>query len=227
MSLGKAALASFAVIVGLVLTAKAINQTSGNQIAPTKAALSLGDTSRATPAALTSSGTVASAPTPVTVHAAPLPEKEPIKLGAQWNYSHTDDAMGKGAVYFAKVTSSNTVSFSFPYAGEQHGHLALRTHPRFGKDVIFAIEKGQILCPSYDDCQVLVRFDDEPAAHYAGRGPQDNSSQSVFILAYDKFVGKLARAKRVRIAPNIYQQGGPVFEFDVEGFDSKNYRSAK
>jgi uncharacterized protein YcfJ len=147
--------------------------------------------------------------------------------GSQWSYSHVADAMSKGATHDAVVLSTNTVEFKFPYAGGQHASLDLRTNPRYGRDVIFAIEKGQILCRSYEDCTVLVRFDDEQATNYLAIGAADNSTETIFIRNYDRFVGKMTKAKRVRISTNIYQEGAPVFEFDVSGFDPNKYKPTK
>jgi hypothetical protein len=143
---------------------------------------------------------------------------------SQWSYSSSADPMSKGTTYHAVVSSTNAVEFQFPYGGPQHARLNLRTDPRYGKDVIFHIERGQILCHSYEDCTVLVRFDDEQAANYSAVGAADNSTETIFIRNYDRFVGKLAKAKLVRISANIYQQGAPVFEFDVSGFDSSKYK---
>jgi hypothetical protein len=152
------------------------------------------------------------------VSATPTPAPAP---GAQWSYHQSDDDMSKGRVYEAHVDSSNTVSFAFPYGGEQHATLTIRTHPRFGKDVIFNIQRGQFLCRSYQNCGVLVRFDDQSATSYAGRGPSDNSTTTVFVLGYDAFVSRMLKAKTARISTEIYQEGNPVFEFDVTGFDPK------
>jgi len=156
----------------------------------------------------------------VSTPAPPLP-------GSQWFYDHSDDSMGKGVIHQAMVASSNTVNFDFPYSGMQHATLLLRIHPRHGKDVIFRIEKGQILCHSYEDCTVLVRFDDEPPTNYSAGGAADNSTETIFIRNYDRFMGKVLKAKRVRIAANIYQQGAPVFDFDVSSFDQNEYRPKK
>lgn len=159
------------------------------------------------------------------------PEKpsvaEPVILGSQWSYSQIADAMSKGTIYHAVVSSTNTVDFKFPYAGAQHARLNLRVDPRNGKDVIFSIEKGQILCHSYEDCTVLVRFDDEQATNYSAVGAADNSTETIFIRNYDRFIGKTLKAKQVRISTNIYQQGAPVFEFDVSGLDLNKYKQRK
>lgn len=150
--------------------------------------------------------------------AAPAPVADP-SIGKQWNYSSDQDKMTGNSVYGAGVSSTNTVSFDFPYAGAQHGSLDLRSSKRTGKDVMFSIQKGQILCHSYQDCTVLVRFDDEKPVTYSAVGPADNSTEMIFLRGYDKFVGKLRKAKVVRISVNIYKQGAPVFEFDVSGFN--------
>lgn len=152
------------------------------------------------------------------------PAPPPASPGSHWSYSHNADPMSKGTTYHAFVSSTNTVEFEFPYNGAQRGTLNLRTDPRHGKDVVFAIKKGQILCRSYEDCTVLVRFDDEPASNYSAVGPADNSTEQVFIRNYDRFVGKMLKAKRVRISVNIYQEGAPVFDFDVSDFDPKQYK---
>jgi hypothetical protein len=170
-----------------------------------------------------------SAPRPAT---SPSPFPEPVAAPPSveveappvWEYRQNSDPMGKGDEYLAYILSTNTVNFSFPYAGEQHARLALRTHPRFGKDVIFSIERGQLLCPSYEDCNVLVRFDDEPPSNYSAVGSADNSTETIFIRNYKRFVGKLLKAKKVRISVNVYQQGAPVFEFDLGSFDPNKYR---
>ena len=158
---------------------------------------------------------------------------EPVSVSSsnapvtQWLYHQSADPMGKGTIYLARVSSSNTVNFDFPYSGAQHATLTLRTHPRHGKDVIFGIEKGQILCRSYEDCTVLVRFDDESPSNYSAIGAADNSTKIIFIRNYSRFLEKLLKAKRIRISVNIYQESAPVFEFDVNGFDQSQYKPKK
>jgi hypothetical protein len=135
-----------------------------------------------------------------------------------WDYYTSQDPMSDKPVHVARVQSENSFQFDFPYSGPQHATLTLRSHPKWGKDVIFAIERGQILCHSYN-CPVRVRFDDEPAKTYTGNEPADNSSDAVFVPAYSTFMAKLAKAKRVRIEVNVYKQGTLTTEFKVKGFD--------
>jgi hypothetical protein len=166
--------------------------------------------------------------------AAPVPEAAPALAqpspelpGSQWNYYKDNDEMSKGYIYRAEVLSSNTVDFKFPYSGEQHAALVLWTHPRAGKYIVLVLIKGQILCTSYEECTVLVRFDDEKSVKYSAIGPADNNNNQVFIYNYSRFVEKMLKAKRVRISVNIYQEGSPVFEFDVSGFDQSKYKPKK
>ncbi|MFN5703885.1 MAG: hypothetical protein ACK46K_08790 [Gammaproteobacteria bacterium] len=149
-----------------------------------------------------------------------LPEPTP---GSQWSYRHEEDPMGKGVSFYAHLTSTNVVQFDFPYNEPQHAFLTLRTHPRFGKDIILRIKQGQFLCRSYEDCNVLVRFDDKNSLTFAGVGASDGSSNTVFIRNYPRFLSSMVKAKRVRLSTEVYQEGSPVFEFDVSDFNESKY----
>jgi len=146
-----------------------------------------------------------------------------IAPGSQWSYSQRKDDMSAGNVSHASVRSLNAVNFDFPYNGLQHGTIFLRTHPRHGKHLIFQIEKGQINCVSYEDCNVLIRFDDGQAATFKAVAPDDGSNETIFIRDYHGFVGKMLKAKRVRVSVSIYNQGNPVFTFDVSDFTQSKY----
>ncbi|MEW7850047.1 hypothetical protein AB2N08_15235 [Massilia aurea] len=144
-------------------------------------------------------------------------------IGQQWQYDISEDAMSGKKRYTATVRSSNTASFGFPYSGAQHGTLTLRAQGK-GKDVLFYIERGQILCPSYQGCRALVRFDDEKPIRFAANGPADHSSETIFLSDESSFLNKLKKAKRIRLAVDIYQNGAPAFEFDVSGFDQDKFQ---
>lgn len=45
------------------------------------------------------------------------------------------------------------------------------------------------------------------------------------VLDYDRFLAKMRKAKRVRITLDVYQNGRPVFDFDVSGFDFKKFQA--
>jgi hypothetical protein len=140
-------------------------------------------------------------------------------LGKQWNYWKDTDSMTSKSVLGAAVLSSNTQSFSSPYDGAQHAKLTIRRHPRHGADVILSIERGQLMCQSYRECQVLVRFGENEPRRYSALGPEDNSSVSLFILNVSDFQKRMQGVDKVRIQANVYRQGAPTWEFDVSGFD--------
>jgi len=171
-----------------------------------------GSSTAYTPSASPAGATAAPPPPP----AVPVP-------GSQWSYDQSEDEMAEGKISQAHVSSSNTVNFGFPYSGAQHGTLTLRSHPRYGKELIFQIKQGQILCNSYETCKVLARFDDNEAIGYEGVGAADNSTETVFIRNYSSFIEKMLKAKRVRVSVEIYQEGSPVFDFDVSDFDQAKY----
>ena len=137
-----------------------------------------------------------------------------------WYYgSPTDDATGK-KYKTATIYSENKFNLSSPYDGEQEASLKMRTHPRWGFDAIVRIEKGQILCDTYNNTTVLVRFDDGPAVPYSCGEPADHSSDVVFIRGAEKFEAGMKRAKMAHITLRIYQEGSRTMTFKVNGYDS-------
>jgi len=143
-------------------------------------------------------------------------EQEALALGLRWQYDEFPDKMGRGIVKTAIVRSLNEVNFDFPYIGPQRATLHLRIHPRYGKDVIITIERGQFLCDIYNS-QVAVRFDNGKAQNFKAVEPADNSTTALFIRGYDKFLSGARKAKKVYIEAQFFQQGTRVFEFDISG----------
>lgn len=150
----------------------------------------------------------------------------PKPYESKWYYSNSKDELSSGTIYSASISSNNKVNLKFPYQGEQRASLQLRNHPRFGRDVIFRLNKAQILCHSYSACNILVRFDGENAVNYRGGEPSDHSTNYVFINNYQKFISKLLRAEKVKIAVDLYQNGTQTFEFDTKDFDVEQYKSS-
>jgi len=140
--------------------------------------------------------------------------------GTAWNYGGQTDTMTKKDMRFAVVKSLNEFEIDFPYQGAQRATLQLRVHPRYGSDVILAVEKGQLLCHS-DECDVHVRFGDGNPQTFSGGEPSDNSNDMLFIQNYSRFVNNLRKVDTVYIEAPFYQEGNRVFEFDVRGLDWK------
>lgn len=154
-------------------------------------------------------------------------QKDTPTINIGWSYSHIDDEMSGKKTNIASVYSTNAVQFKFPYNGEQHASLKLRTHPRHGKDVMLSIEKGQILCYSSDECNVLVKFDDKEPIKFSALAPEDNSRDLIFIQNYNSFFEKMLSSKKVLISTKIYEEGAPTFTFDVSGFQKDQYLPKK
>lgn len=144
-------------------------------------------------------------------------------LGKQWMYAESEDPMSSKTSRTASVISANRFEFGFPYGGPQNARLTLRRHPRWGNDVVLVIERGQILCSSYE-CPVRIRFDDDPPKTFTGTEPADNSSETVFIPGFNAFEARLKKAKKLLVEVNIFQQGTLQAEFDVEGFKAERLR---
>lgn len=140
----------------------------------------------------------------------------------RWRYTDERDEMGRGSIKTASLKSTNSISLEFPYQGEQHATLAIREHPKFGKDVFISIEKGQLLDSDFHD-RVTVRFDNDKTASFPTVRPADLSTETLFLrgTAFPTFLTKLRTAKTLRVEVPIYQAGNQVFEFNVEGFDWK------
>ena len=145
----------------------------------------------------------------------------------KWKYQVSKDELTSKPTYHAVVQSINQVSFDFPYQGIQRGELMLRTHPQHGKDLILRVEKGQMLVRSYEDTTVKVVFDQGSPISYRVAGPADHGTTSLFIRDYQGFIGKMSKAKKVKISVPFYQQGDVVFEFNVSDFDSDKYLDKK
>jgi hypothetical protein len=153
-------------------------------------------------------------------------ERDRSLLAQKWLYSEHTDAMTSKPTRHAIIRSENAVSFDFPYQGLQHATLTLRDHPTYGKDVFLSIERGQILCQSYQDCSLRIRFDEASPSQWAAVGPADNGTTTAFIRGYSRFLANLRRSSMVRIQVPVYQEGEPVFEFEVGGFDLGRYQPA-
>jgi len=136
-----------------------------------------------------------------------------------WIYSVDDDQASGKKGKSATLSSENTLDFSFPYGGEQHGSLMIRQHPRYGFDAIVSIEKGQILCSTYSNPYILVRFDGGGVQRFECQEAADRDSTYVFMTNAEAFESQMRRAKMVYITLTFYQEGSQTLKFKVKGFD--------
>ncbi len=134
-----------------------------------------------------------------------------------WSYSTDVDKVRGGTSYFATTTSTNTVHQDSPYDSDTTMRMTVRRMPSSGTDVVLTISSGQMMCPSYEGCSGTVRFDNGPAQRVRFNGPADSSSDTIFVIGAQSFIGKLKRAKKVIVEKTLYEAGEPQFEFDVAG----------
>lgn len=135
-----------------------------------------------------------------------------------WQYNTEQDEMGRGTIKTASLISENQVEFSFPYSGAQNAILILRSHPKYGKDVMLSIDKGQFLC-GIDECNISVKFGDSKAEVFSAGEPSDNRTTTLFIRGFDRFLSKAKKSKTIKIEAQFYQEGNRVFEFNSEGLN--------
>jgi len=135
-----------------------------------------------------------------------------------WRYFGATDPMSGIKEWGASTESLNILNFDRPYQGDQRATLTLRKHPRFGNNVILQLERGQFLVGPAG-VQVAVRFDQGPLINFGADAQVDHNTTTLFIGSYEKFVESLRKAKLVRIAAPVYQEGSPVLEFNVAGFE--------
>lgn len=144
-----------------------------------------------------------------TAHTPPQPK---------WDYLFfADNVSGKNGKT-AEVTSINSFEMNFPYQGGTTGSITIRNHPRQGKDIYFSINKGQLLCTSYEGCEVLVRFDDRKPFTIHANTPEDNSSTTLFLSGYNRLVKEIEKSKTMIVEVTFFQNGTRAFEFDVSNF---------
>lgn len=149
--------------------------------------------------------------------AAPASRPEPT---SKWEYSEQRDEMRGTTARFASLSSENIVDLDFPY-GEVRGQLWLRRRPEDGLNVAFEVQKGQVLCHSFSDGYVSMKFDDGPIQRFGCTGSSDGSSETAFILDEQRALAGLKRAKRTVVEAEFYQQGRQQFVFETAGLNWK------
>lgn len=148
---------------------------------------------------------------------APTAEAQP---SSKWDYSESKDQMRGTTAKLASLQSENIVDLDFPY-GEVHGQLWIRRRPEDGLNVAFEVEKGQVLCNSYSDDYVSMKFDDGPVQRFRCTGSSDGSSETAFLTDEPRVLAALKRAKRTIVEAEFFQKGRQQFVFDTAGLEWK------
>ena len=134
---------------------------------------------------------------------------------SNWEYSTDFDEMNERTMYFATCTSLNYHEFEFPYNGGSFLSLIVRNMN--GKnEVLVKISKGQIH-GSLNNEVIRFKFDDGKPESYYFSSAADGSSDVAFITQSSRLINKIRKAKKVKVDIPIFQEGRPVFDFNIEG----------
>jgi hypothetical protein len=127
--------------------------------------------------------------------------------------------MTDGTTYFACVTSNGEVNLTSPYEPVT-ADLCIRKAPRSGVNVMVSLNgDGQMLCQSYQSCDISIRFGDGAPQTFSAIGPSDNSSHMVFIENESRFLKAVQSAPITRIQATFYQAGDQVMEFNTANLE--------
>lgn len=134
----------------------------------------------------------------------------------QWEYEHSVDKMTGKTQSFASIRSDNSLRLDFPYSGTNHGTAVVRRHPKYGLDVYIQIDKGQILCRSYQPCKISVRFGDGKPFTLTGSGSSDNDTTVVFVSPTKRFIDEAKKNKSFLVQVPLYRGGEQILEFSTK-----------
>lgn len=134
---------------------------------------------------------------------------------AGWSYDTSTDQVRGKTIYYASVTSENSVDFDFPYAGGSTLKITVRKHPQYGQDVVFQISDGQFVC-GVDGCSGTINYGKGPE-RISLTTPADYDSKTLFADSGPAVIAKLRSADRVIVELPFYQEGNRQFTFATKG----------
>ncbi len=111
------------------------------------------------------------------------------------------------------------VRLQSPYS-DVAARLCVRQSPQHGLDVYVALlGDGQIICRSYNNCSVNIRFGDGEQQSFSATDAADGSSNIIFVTNAQRFVTGVKGAPVTRIQLTFYQAGVQVVEFNTSGLE--------
>lgn len=143
---------------------------------------------------------------------------KPATPASKWQYSQTEDKMRNGVTRYATLESDNTVEFDFPYSGGSSASIVLRNGPKYGRDTMLQISKGQFTC-GIEYCAISVKVDNRPIQTFSVSEPSDGSATTLFFNDQGQFLRSFRKAKKVMIEAQFYQEGNRQFTFSPTGLE--------
>jgi len=136
-----------------------------------------------------------------------------IAAADPWSYESETDKMTGQSKHFATLFSDNSIDLPFPYSGANRGTLLIRQKAKGSNEVMFMIQKGQMMCRSYRPCTVSIRFDSKQPLKFEGTGNSSSDPTVTFIQSANTFVQEAKKAKKILVQVDLYQAGLQIFEF--------------
>lgn len=141
---------------------------------------------------------------------------KPEEPESAWSYSEDKDEMRGGTTYYASLTGTNTLNLGFPY-GDQQGKVLVRQSPQFGFDILLGVDSGQILCNSFSNSHINVKFDDGPIRRYGCTDASDGTNNMIFVQGAKGFLTNLKKSKKMVVEAAFYQNGMQQMTFETAG----------
>ena len=143
----------------------------------------------------------------------------PVTPATAWNYTTDLDPMTDRPTHVACSTSINMVRLESPYS-DVGARLCIRQSPQHGLNAYVALlGDGQIICRSYDNCSIKVRFGDGAQQSFSAADAADGSSNVIFLSNAQRFVSGVKTAPITRVQLTFYEAGVQVVEFNTAGLE--------
>lgn len=142
------------------------------------------------------------------------PAAEAKEPESEWTYSTEKDEMRGAESRFAELDATNTINLDFPY-GEQRGRIVVRQSAQFGFDIMVGVPSGQIMCNSFSNSHVNVKFDDGPIQRYGCTDASDGTSNMIFIQGAKGFLSRLKKSKKAVVEAEFFHNGMQQMTFNT------------
>ncbi len=134
----------------------------------------------------------------------------------KWVYSSEKDEMDGSINRFAVIQSLQSLDLDFPYHGVNFGSITIIKNQKNRMSAFFSIQRGQLMCYSFQPCSMLVRFDEDPPIRFTASGVRDPGTTTIaFIDNHEQFIELLSRAKTIKISMPIYGNGTQILNFET------------
>ena len=139
---------------------------------------------------------------------------------SQWKYSNVTAGIDEITYKSATATATESLNLDFPYGGQNLASVRVRTNPK-GWDVIFHVQKGQLIC--HQTCQVKIKVDDKPSRLVSMVRAADSGVSNMLFVQNSGQAQALARelvsATKLAAELPIYKAMNTVVRFEVSGLD--------